>query len=73
MGARLAVAGQCEVTLYTRLGCHFCEEAKMAIAPLLLEFGASLRESLGTNSLLSARRQVHERQRFGLARLPCGP
>jgi glutaredoxin len=42
--ARLAAAGSCEVTLYTRPGCHLCEEAKTAIAPLLREFGASLRE-----------------------------
>lgn len=33
-----------EVTLYTRPGCHLCEEAKAAIAPLLREFGATLRE-----------------------------
>ena len=33
-----------EVTLYTRAGCHLCEEAKAAIAPLLREFGATLRE-----------------------------
>ena len=42
--ARLAAAGQREVTLYTRPGCHLCDEAKAAIAPLLLEFGAALRE-----------------------------
>ena len=42
--ARLAVAGPREVTLYTRPGCHLCEEAKVAIAPLLREFGAALRE-----------------------------
>ena len=33
-----------EVTLYTRPGCHLCEEAKALIAPLLAEFGACLRE-----------------------------
>jgi glutaredoxin len=33
-----------EVTLYTRPGCHLCEEAKSLIAPLLAEFGARLRE-----------------------------
>lgn len=33
-----------EVTLYTRPGCHLCEEAKSQIAPLLAEFGARLRE-----------------------------
>ena len=30
--------------LYSRGGCHLCEEAKAAIAPLLREFGATLRE-----------------------------
>jgi glutaredoxin len=33
-----------EVTLYTRPGCHLCEDAKAAIGPLLEEFGARLRE-----------------------------
>lgn len=33
-----------EVTLYTRPGCHLCDEAKLSIAPLLAEFGARLRE-----------------------------
>ena len=33
-----------EVTLYTRAGCHLCDEAKAVIAPLLREFGATLRE-----------------------------
>jgi glutaredoxin len=33
-----------EVTLYTRPGCHLCEDAKEAMAPLLAEFGAILRE-----------------------------
>jgi glutaredoxin len=42
--ARLAAAGPREVTLYTRPGCHLCEEAKAAVAPLLQEFGAVLRE-----------------------------
>jgi glutaredoxin len=41
---RLAAAPAREVTLYTRPGCHLCEEAKMAIAPLLREFAAELRE-----------------------------
>ena len=41
---RLAAAGPRDVTLYTRSGCHLCEEAKRAIAPLLAEFGARLRE-----------------------------
>jgi len=33
-----------EVTLYSRTGCHLCEEAKTAIAPLLREFRATVRE-----------------------------
>jgi glutaredoxin len=33
-----------EVTLYSRPGCHLCEDAKAAIAPLLAEFGFTLRE-----------------------------
>ena len=41
---RLAGAGTHEVTLYTRPGCHLCGEAKSAIAPLLSECGAVLRE-----------------------------
>jgi glutaredoxin len=36
--------GPRDVTLYTRPGCHLCEEAKTAIVPLLREFGAVLRE-----------------------------
>ncbi len=32
------------LTLYTRPGCHLCEEAKKQMAPLLAEFGAALRE-----------------------------
>jgi glutaredoxin len=42
--ARLAGAGPREVTLYTRPDCHLCQEAKTAVAPLLREFGAGLRE-----------------------------
>jgi glutaredoxin len=41
---RLAAAGPRDVTLYTRPGCHLCDEAKAAIAPVLSEFGATLRE-----------------------------
>jgi glutaredoxin len=33
-----------EVILYTRRGCHLCDEAKKQMAPLLAEFGAVLRE-----------------------------
>ena len=42
--ARLAAAGRREVTLYTRPGCHLCEEARTAVAPLLREFDAVLCE-----------------------------
>jgi glutaredoxin len=42
--ARLAGCGACDITLYTRPGCHLCEEAKALIEPLLSEFGATLRE-----------------------------
>jgi glutaredoxin len=42
--ARLSTANPLDVTLYTRPGCHLCEEAKAAIEPLLREFGANLRE-----------------------------
>jgi glutaredoxin len=41
---RLAAASAHQVTLYTRPGCHLCEEAKAAIAPILAEFDATLRE-----------------------------
>ena len=41
---RLEGCGPRDVTLYTRPGCHLCEEAKATIAPLLREFGAVLRE-----------------------------
>jgi glutaredoxin len=40
----LGEPGPRHVTLYTRPGCHLCEEAKAAIAPLLAEFGAVLCE-----------------------------
>ena|SRR5690242_1291706 len=39
-----ASAESLEVTLYTRPGCHLCEEAKSLIAPLVAEFDARLRE-----------------------------
>ncbi|HYL84178.1 MAG TPA: glutaredoxin family protein [Candidatus Angelobacter sp.] len=41
---RLARCGPRDVTLYTRPGCHLCEEAKAAISPLLQEFSAVLHE-----------------------------
>jgi glutaredoxin len=42
--SKLVDCGPHDVTLYSRPGCHLCEEAKAAIAPLLSEFGAVLRE-----------------------------
>lgn len=41
---RLQLAAPRDVTLYSRPGCHLCEEAKSQIAPLLKEFGARLTE-----------------------------
>ena len=41
---RLAACEPRTITLYTRPGCHLCEEAKALIAPMLGEFGARLRE-----------------------------
>lgn len=41
---RLATAQALDVTFYSRPGCHLCEAAKAAIDPLLVEFGAPLRE-----------------------------
>jgi glutaredoxin len=41
---RLEVVNPREITLYTREGCHLCEEAKAAILPLVSEFGATFRE-----------------------------
>jgi glutaredoxin len=40
----LSAARALDVTFYSRPGCHLCEAAKAAIDPLLLEFGAALRE-----------------------------
>jgi glutaredoxin len=42
--ARLATCGAREITLYTRIGCHLCEEAKAIIEPILHEVDATLRE-----------------------------
>jgi hypothetical protein len=40
----LALAAPLDVTLYTRPGCHLCDEAKAQIAPLLRRTGARLRQ-----------------------------
>ena len=53
---RLAAAGPRNITLYTRPGCHLCDEAKSAIAPLLREFGAVLDEvNIDADSVLKER------------------
>ena len=41
---RLQLASPRDVTIYSRPGCHLCEEAKAQIAPLLKDFGARLTE-----------------------------
>ena len=41
---RLQLVGPLDATIYSRPGCHLCEEAKAQIAPLLKEFGARLVE-----------------------------
>lgn len=41
---RLQLAGPRDVTIYSRPGCHLCEEVKAQIAPMLKEFGARLTE-----------------------------
>jgi glutaredoxin len=40
----LAAARPRDLTLYSRAGCHLCEEMKKQIAPLVKKFGARLRE-----------------------------
>ena len=57
--ARLAALGPREVTLYTRPGCHLCDEAKAAMMPLVREAGATLREvNIDEDAVL--------RERYGL-------
>jgi glutaredoxin len=41
---KLASAHPLDVTMYTRPGCHLCADAKALMQPLLLEYGATLRE-----------------------------
>jgi glutaredoxin len=41
---RIAVAGPRDMTLYSRPGCHLCDEMKKLIAPLVWRFNARLRE-----------------------------
>jgi glutaredoxin len=56
---RLELAAPLEVTLYTRSGCHLCDEAKAQIAPLLRGAGARLREvNIDADELLRQRYNV---------------
>jgi len=56
---RLWAGGARVVTLYTRPGCHLCEEAKALVTPMLGEFGATLREvNIDEDAVL--------RERYGL-------
>jgi len=41
---RLQLAAGSDVTIYSRPGCHLCEEAKAQITTMLKEFGARLTE-----------------------------
>jgi glutaredoxin len=41
---RIAAAGPRDLTLYSRPGCHLCDEMKKQIAPLVSKFKANLRE-----------------------------
>ena len=34
-----------ELILYTRRGCHLCDEMKQQVSPLAREFGVTLREA----------------------------
>ena len=45
-----------ELILYTRAGCHLCDEAKGSLAPVLQEFGVALKEvDVDTDPALAAR------------------
>jgi len=45
-----------ELVLYTRAGCHLCDEAKGTLAPVLQEFGVALKEvDVDSDSALAAR------------------
>lgn len=41
---RLAISGPRDTTLYTREGCHLCEEARLQILALVSELGGELHE-----------------------------
>jgi glutaredoxin len=53
---RLALACPRDVTMYMRAGCHLCEQAKAAMAPVLAATGARLQEvDIDDDSILLAR------------------
>ena len=53
---RLALATPRDVTMYMREGCHLCEEAKSAMAPILAALGARLQEvDIDDDPILRAR------------------
>jgi len=41
---RAGQTGSLQVTIFTRPGCHLCEEARAVIEPLVREFGCTLLE-----------------------------
>lgn len=52
----LAGAGPRDLTIYSRAGCHLCEEMKKQIAPVAEGFGARLREvDIDGDAVLRAR------------------
>ena len=55
---RLQLAAPRDVTIYSRPGCHLCEEAKSQIAPLLNEFSARLTEIDMTKIRIFARATI---------------
>jgi glutaredoxin len=56
---RLAIAGPLDVTIYTRPGCHLCEEMKAQAAPLIRRAGATLSEiNIDADPLLHERYNV---------------
>jgi glutaredoxin len=53
---RLAIAGPRELTIYSRPGCHLCDEVKAHIAPLVSRFGTQLHEiNIDADPVLRAR------------------
>ena len=54
--ARIAAAGPRDLTIYSRPGCHLCDEMKKQIAPLVTNFKAHLREvNIDADPILCAR------------------